>query len=293
MDLAPMYGEPGVPLRIALSPSQVVPAVVGHRQRLLATLRSLDEAAWRGPTRCSGWDGRQLAAHMVDGTGFFATTLGAARDGVATRLLQGFDPVETPKQLVGARASKAPAEILAGLEAADAHLRSVIEDFGSDPRGDDAWAAMAEVPPGHVRALVALQHFMFDSWLHERDLLLPLGHAPPVDDGELTVVLSYLCGLAALASLRDLAPFPSAGEFVCVETTDARLVLRVRLGIPTVVDCDMGPGSTCIRVAGAELADAMSGRCELADVVDAPARTLAVLGGALPFLQPDGRTETQ
>lgn len=289
MDLAPMYGEPGVPLRIALSSSEVVDAVSGQRDRLLGTLRSLDEHAWRAPTRCSRWDVRQLAAHLVDGTDFFATTLAAARDGVATRLLQGFDPVDTPKKLVRDRGEQAPTQVLACLEAADARLRSVLDDYRRDPRGDDVWCVRAEVPPGHVNALVALEHFVFDSWLHERDLLLPSGSRAPVQAGEITVVLSYLCGLAALASLRDLDPFPAEGESLRIEATDAALALQVQLGIPTVVTRDVRsqPSDQCIRVAAAELADAMSGRGDLAELVTAPARTLAVLAGALAFLRPD------
>ena len=73
--------------------------------------------------------------------------------------------------------------------------------------GDDA-AAPAEAPPGQVPAYVAVNHFLFDSWVHERDLLLPANELPVTEPSEAAMVASYVVALAGLARAADDAPPP-------------------------------------------------------------------------------------
>lgn len=37
------------------------------------------------------------------------------------------------------------------------------------------WEALAEAPPGHITVSAVTHHALWDSWIHERDVLLPLG----------------------------------------------------------------------------------------------------------------------
>ena len=50
--------------------------------------------------------------------------------------------------------------------------------------------------PSHL----AVSHFVFDSWVHEYDLMLPRGERPFVDPLEAEVTVRYLIGLAEVAT---------------------------------------------------------------------------------------------
>jgi hypothetical protein len=64
--------------------------------------------------------------------------------------------------------------------------------------GQGGWSSMAEAPPGHLPAHLVVNHFLFDSWVHEYDLMLPRGEIPTLDNLEAEVAVSYLIGLASL-----------------------------------------------------------------------------------------------
>ncbi|MDQ1382329.1 MAG: hypothetical protein QOG65_3023 [Actinomycetota bacterium] len=59
---------------------------------------------------------------------------------------------------------------------------------------------MAEAPPGHLPSHLAVSHFLFDSWVHEHDLMLPRYERPIVDRLEGEVAVRYLIGLAEVAT---------------------------------------------------------------------------------------------
>ena len=291
MEMAQVYGEPGVPLTVEVDIPQLLGLLDQHRVRMLDTFRSLSDDEWRRETRCTGWDARDLAGHLTGATRFFSTTLDRARHGEATRLLEGFDPRESPAELARQLGDRPAAEVLDELEAADAKLRRVLDDYVHDPRGLGAWTSMAEGPPGNYAASLSLQHLFFDSWLHERDLLAGSGHVAPGDPHEAAAVATYLLGLAALASLLFLDPFPSEGETIALELDDADLILCALIGLPTVVrtislaDSDTRtPPATLVCASATHLAEAMSGRDDLDAIVDRSSRIHAVLRGALPFL---------
>ena len=87
---------------------------------------------------------------------------------------------------------------------------------------------MAEAPPGRLPAHMAVNHFLFDSWVHEHDLMLPRGEIPAVDRfggrgrGELPVGLASLqAGSTTFLDLRLTSPdlrvgLDVAGEMVHV-----------------------------------------------------------------------------
>ena len=49
---------------------------------------------------------------------------------------------------------------------------------------DAAWATLAEAPPGHVAMHAVALYVLWDSWIHERDIAIPLGSEPAVDEDE-------------------------------------------------------------------------------------------------------------
>jgi uncharacterized protein (TIGR03083 family) len=291
MGMIQVYGEPGVPLAVEADIPEVLALVRAHRTRMLDTFRSLSPGDWQRETRCTGWDARDLAGHLTGATRFFAATLDRGRQGEATRFLEGFDPRESPAELARQMGDRPANQVLEELEAADAGLRRVLDEYEQDPRGLDAWTVTAEGPPGHYAASQSLQHMFFDSWLHERDLTVGLHVGAAPDPHEAAAVAAYLLGLATLASLMTLDPPPAEGETIAVELDDAEAILCARVGVPTIVhtislaDSEVRtPPATVVCASATHLAEAMSGRDHLDTLVEPTSRAYAVLGGALPFL---------
>jgi hypothetical protein len=55
----------------------------------------------------------------------------------------------------------------------------------------DEWSLLAEAPPGHIEMQAVALHALWDSWTHERDILLPLGLKQPVEPDEVRGCLVY------------------------------------------------------------------------------------------------------
>jgi len=145
--------------------------------------------AWDGPTRCEGWTSPTWCATSL-GTQFLGYTLAEAADGTGDHAPAGHGHPDHGG--VGGRTPgrPAPAEARVLLTGTDEQV-----DAALDRLGGPGLLATAESPPGHVPAHLALAHFLFDSWVHEYDLLLPRGEHRLVDPLEARVVVGYLTGL--------------------------------------------------------------------------------------------------
>ena len=90
---------------------------------------------------------------------------------------------------------------------------------------DDAgWAAVGEAPPGHVPLTLVADHALWDCWVHERDIVLPLGRPPVEDPGEVLTCLRYA---AALGQAFEVGQGGGPGGIAVLEVTDpdARIVV--------------------------------------------------------------------
>lgn len=231
-------------------------AWAGHRERLRAWLRSLPDDAWNRPTRCSGWDTTGLAEHLISGSQFLGYTLHQAKKGEATRLLAAFDPQETPRMTAAMFSGLGPSDLLDALDETDARVAREVDAFN-----DADWLAPAEAPPGRVPARVSVNHFLFDSWVHERDLRLPVGESPPIDPSEAAAVLSYVAAIAGAARFAADDRERTAISFD-VTTTDLDLCLHVeRDAVATTVTIESAPTGGA-RLAGpvGDLVDYATGR---------------------------------
>jgi uncharacterized protein (TIGR03083 family) len=164
-----------------------------QRRRLAALLGGLDADQWSTASRCAGWTVQDVIAHLVTTNQFWAFSVGAARAGEPSRFLATFDPVATPAELVDAVRSLSAAEVLHQfVETTDA-LASAVD--GLDENG---WAMLGEAPPGHVPLRAVVMHALWDSWIHERDIALPLGLVPVEEADEVADSLRYAVALTAL-----------------------------------------------------------------------------------------------
>jgi uncharacterized protein (TIGR03083 family) len=215
------YEDPGVPMVVPVSPNQVASAWLQHRARLRSWLRTLPAPAWDGPTRCHEWDVSALVQHLISGAQFLGFTLHQSKKGVATRLLADFDPQATPAAAAAELAGIRGPALLDLLDAVDDRVRSEL-----DANDEAAWLAAAESPGGRVPAFLSVNHFLFDSWVHERDLMLPAGDVPRLEVGEVEAVLSYVLALAgcARADADESVPPPASFE---VRVTDVGVCCSV------------------------------------------------------------------
>jgi uncharacterized protein (TIGR03083 family) len=167
-----------------------------QRRRMEALLASLDEAQWAAPTRCENWDVADVVAHLITVNAFWSLSISQGLAGTPTRYLESFDPAVTPGELVAGARGTPPSELLDQLIASNDNLLDLVG--GLDDAG---WSSLAECPVGHLPVRLVLQHGLWDGWVHERDIALPLGLYAPVEPDEVISSLVYVSALSSAIAL--------------------------------------------------------------------------------------------
>jgi hypothetical protein len=180
------YSDRGIQLTVDPALGDVVEPWLRHRERFERVLGSLTEDQWLTQSRCAAWTNLDVISHLVDVDAFWALSLESGRGGEPTAYLRDFDPRATPRLLVDSRSSLTTAEIFDSFTTNAGLLRKTVEAFDASD-----WRAVCEAPIGHVSARLTLAHALWDSWLHERDVLLGLGLAEETQADELAVVAWY------------------------------------------------------------------------------------------------------
>lgn len=219
-------------------------------------LGDLTDEQWRSPSRCDGWSVQDVVAHLIGTNTFWAASIEAGVMGSPTRYLASFDPVATPAQMVEPMRSMTAADTLQQFLDTNNVLCAVIESLN-----DCDWSKVAESPPGHVPIRLVAHHALWDSWVHERDILVPLGIAPAEEGDELISCLRYV---AALGPALGLSAESGRSGALLIEATepDARVVVDVN----TTVHVHDGPapsGATRLRGRAVDLIDMLSIRAPL------------------------------
>ncbi|MCP4434617.1 MAG: maleylpyruvate isomerase family protein [Actinomycetia bacterium] len=187
------FYEHDMEFRAPGTPAELVKPWVRHRRRFQASLELLSDEQWRATTRCDDWNAMDVVWHLVTADQFWQMSIASGTAGTPTAFLAGFDPAATPGQVAAAAAKDTTAETMAAFAAVNDSFIATVEAVS-----DDAWDRMAESPLGHVPAQLALAHAFWDSWLHERDVLLPLELEPAVEPDELWCATTYSLFAAAL-----------------------------------------------------------------------------------------------
>lgn len=254
MQIAPVYDHPIV--TIDGGPA-IVPAMVRQRRRMLDLFSRLTDEQWAAPSRCEDWRVQDVAAHLAGVDPFWTASISAGLAGNPTEFLRGFDPRATPAAMVASVAGKAPAETLAELSAATNALCDLAE--GLD---DDALAKLAESPPGHVAIRELLHHALWDAWVHERDVALPLGIAPTTEDDEVLASLRYV---AALSPAFAVMAHKAAEATILLEVTGpaARIVVTVDSDRVHVHDGDAPRDALTLQGDATQLTEMLSVRSPL------------------------------
>jgi uncharacterized protein (TIGR03083 family) len=255
MQLTPRYDEPSF-LRLDVPLGDPAVPLLRQRRRLAALLGELDAGQWAAASRCDDWSVQDVVAHLVTTNDFWAFSVAAALGGEPTRVLATFDPVASPEALVAATRSQPAAEVLDRFVATVEALAEVVT--GLD---DDAWSTLGEAPPGHVPLRAVAMHALWDSWVHERDILLPLGLSPAEEPDEIAGCLSYG---AALSPAFAVANGATRHGSIAVEATDPDVCVVVEVG-PNVIVHDGDAPAGALRLTGpaVDLLEALSFRAPL------------------------------
>jgi uncharacterized protein (TIGR03083 family) len=233
--ISPRYdGKPIIDVDAVVdNPSTVV---IRQRDRFADALRKLTSAEWQAQSRCSEWTVQDVIAHLVGVNRYWNFALSAGARDEPTRVLADFDPVAVPAAMVDAARGTPPSETLDGFIESNAQLAATISTFSSED-----WSKAGEAPPGHIALRAVAAHALWDSWTHERDVLIPLGRKQVIEDDELVTSLAYV--VAINPALR-VSAGTAASATVNVIGHDPELKLTAAVGGEVVVRPGLADGAT-------------------------------------------------
>lgn len=260
MQLKPRYG--GTPI-ITLdgTPSDILAPVVRQRHRFAAAAAALTEEQWAAPSRCAGWSNRDVVIHLDSTNSFWAFSVAAGLRGEPTTFLATFDPVSSPAQLVAGAQHMSSQDVLAKFTASTAAFTASLESLS-----ESEWSTLAEAPPGHISISALAHHALWDSWVHERDVLLPLGIAPAEETDEIAAALRYGAALGP-----GFAVSRSLGQTGCLAVESTAPDTAFVVDVSDHVHVRAGTGTADLHLAGdgVELLEAFSIRRPLTQQVPA------------------------
>jgi len=269
MRVTPRYDGPALLEIAGPLDDQLVP-LTRQRRRFETMLAGLTDDEWRTTTRCEGWTVQDVAAHLVGVNAFWQMSIMAGLAGEPTRVLTNFDPASTPTLLIEPMRALPPGEVLAQLVASHDSLLGVIS--GLDDAG---WAMPAESPAGHVPVRLLAFHALWDCWIHERDVALPLGRTPAVETDEVASSLRYAAAISPGFLISSGGG--CRGRFaVDAHEPATQFWLEVNDSV-RVYDGIAVDDASCLRGDAVALTEALSVRAPLP--ADAPAEWHALLGG--------------
>jgi uncharacterized protein (TIGR03083 family) len=219
-------------------------------------LESLSDGDWGAASRCDGWTVQDVVSHLIGVNGFWRASVVAGLAGAPTRVLAGFDPATTPALMVAAMGELTPPQVLDQFVASNDALFEVIGEL--DAAG---WGTLAESPAGHVPIRVIAHHALWDCWVHERDIALPLGLNPPAELDEVRSCLRFAAALSPAFAIS--AGHELTGVFA-VDAGDPALCFVLEVGDAVAVrDQVAPPDAPCLRGGAVELVEALSLRAPL------------------------------
>jgi uncharacterized protein (TIGR03083 family) len=252
-----------------VDPGRLLEVFGGQRQRFAAVLRGFGSSDWAAPTRCAEWSAQDVVRHLCD------ANMKAIAMGPDDRTLDraaGFDPRVTPRQWLAASAGEPP----------DATLSRFVATTKERLAADRARLAQGRrfevrLPYGSVDWKVRELHGFWDSWVHERDVLLARGTEHPTDGEATRYAAAYGLFIAATvaAALGDpvkdkLALGGDGGGVFELDVSDGVTLTATRVTAE-------GPPA-------AQVTDALAGRSTAAAVVgDLPASSRTALSHLANF----------
>ena len=251
-----------------IDPERLFDVFAEQRQRFVAVLEGFGPGDWAAPTRCADWSAQDVVRHLCDANAIIAGTAAHSLDVAA-----GFDPRTTPREWLSASSRESPRDTLGRFVATTEEVLVCARARLADGQMFDV-----QLPYGQMDWTVLALHAYWDSWIHERDVLLARGAEHPTDDDATVYATAYGLFIAAVVASMFGAP---------VDT-------NLRLG-------GIGGGAFDLAAAGgsialtaertstagpnaAVVADALAGRSQTADALaDLPIETRSALSALANF----------
>lgn len=221
MQLTPRYGDAPI-ITLDGDPAAIAAPAIRQRRRLVDLLGGFSEDRWSSPSRCAGWSTRDVVTHLHSTNQFWSFSIALGLKGEPTRFLATFDPVATPAQLVADAPPQSDADLLDQFAASTAALE---QQLGS--LDDAGWRTTAEAPCGHVSISALAHHALWDSLVHERDIVVPLGIPPTEEPDEVGAALRYAAALSPAFALSRGAAHPGTLGIEPTDGADAACTVRV------------------------------------------------------------------
>jgi uncharacterized protein (TIGR03083 family) len=272
--LAPGKTMPGtLLLRTAdgcdFAPEHLLEVFGEQRHRFIAVLHGFGPGDWAAPTRCADWSAHEVVRHLCD-----TNAIGAAGgpDDRTLDITAGFDPRITPRQWLTASADESP----------DATLSRFVATTEERLARDRARLAQGlrfhvRMPYGPMDWTVRVLHGFWDSWLHERDVLLARGIEHPTDGDGTVYATAY--GLFIAAAVAALFGGPVQETLTLGGDGGGLFDLDNRDGVTLTVTRETTTGPPA-----AQVTDALAGRSPVAAVLgDLPPGSRAALSRMADF----------
>lgn len=219
MLLTPRYDGPP-PITIDGPSDDQLEPFLRQRDRLVEVLGGLTDEEWAEPSRCEGWSVQDVVNHLAVVNGFWAFSIAQGLAGAPSKFLATFDPQASPAELAPTMRTLTPAETYAQLVDSSQAVVDLLV-----PLDGVGWSTPAEAPPGHIAIRLLANHALWDAWVHERDIVLPLGRTPVEEPDEVRACLRYAAALGpALALARTVG---QRGAIVVEPTVGGALVVEV------------------------------------------------------------------
>jgi uncharacterized protein (TIGR03083 family) len=177
-----------------LDPEHMLDAFARQRLRFAEVLRGFGPADWAAPTRCAEWSAQDVVRHLCD----YTDAGGRAGPGDRTfDITAGHDPRITPGQRLIASAGEAPDATLDRLVTVSNEGLAVLRDRLAQGDRFEVY-----LPYGPMDWTIFVLHGLWDSWIHERDILLPRGADHPTDPAVTCYTAAYGVFAAAAVAAR-------------------------------------------------------------------------------------------
>lgn len=153
-----------------LTRQQVIQGTNDEYELFAELISGLDEAQWSTPSRCEGWEVRDVAAHVF---------------GTVHDVLEGTVGQRTPEQEAEAHRHMSPREMAAELRRIGVALAPLVASLDND----DAWTSPSPAPDLTVgEGMLAL---WYDTWIHGDDIRAAVG-LPSVRGAGLVAAVAHV-----------------------------------------------------------------------------------------------------
>ncbi len=244
-------------------PEHLLDVFCGQRQRFVSVLRTFGPDDWAAPTRCAEWSAHDVVRHLCDDN---AIGIGAGANDRALDVAAGFDPRTTPRRWLAASAGEAPDATLSRFVATTGELILIARDRLVQNRRFDI-----HLPFGPMDWTVLMLHGFWDSWIHERDILLARGDEHPTGADAIAYAATY--GLFLAAAVASMFGDPVQEKLTLGGEGGGIFDLNDQGALMLAVDRVASAGPPAAKVV-----DALVGRLPIAAVLNrVPAGSLAAL----------------